>query len=168
MAAFLHGDSNAEDFLRQLAPRSGDYNPFNLLVFDGQQLMGLESRNAKVVPKSPGVGAVSNADFQTPWPKLTQLANGLHARPEPAVQNLRSLLPLLHDSSTAPDALLPSTGVPLAMERVLSAIFIATPTYGTRACSVLAIHQNHAEFLEQSFGPTGLLGETALRFQLSP
>ncbi len=165
VAGFLHSDRPAADLLHELVPRCGDYNPFNLLVFDGQQLMGLESRNARVLAKVPGVGAVSNADFQTPWPKLTQLTTSLqnHPRQQP---ELRSLLPLLYDRQQAPDALLPDTGVPLALERVLSAIFITTPGYGTRACSVLAIHQGHAEFIEQSFGPDGLLGEVQHSFAL--
>ena len=164
VAAFLHSDLTADQYLAQLAPHSKDYNPFNLLVFDGKQLMGLESRNTKVLHKQAGLGAVSNADFQTPWPKLTQLAARLREQPEQAAHELPSLLPLLHDRSTAPDAALPSTGVPLEWERTLSATFIATPHYGTRACSVLAIHQHHAEFLEQSFGPQGLIGDTQQRF----
>jgi hypothetical protein len=88
VAAFLHGDQDAPTYLEQLAQHCGDYNPFNLLVFDGHQLMGLESRNARVLRKPAGVGGVSNADFQTPWP-LTRLKAACRARrpckPMPAV-----------------------------------------------------------------------------------
>jgi uncharacterized protein with NRDE domain len=49
---------------------------------------------------------------------------------------------------------------------VLSATFIATADYGTRACSVVALHRTHGEFIEQSFGPHGLIGEIQLQFQL--
>jgi uncharacterized protein with NRDE domain len=56
--------------------------------------------------------------------------------------------------------------VPLALERALSATFIATPDYGTRACSVLAIHQKHVAFTEQSFVAQGLLEQKHKRFQL--
>ncbi|MES2951056.1 MAG: NRDE family protein [Pseudomonadota bacterium] len=166
VAAFLHSDLSADAYLQQLAPHCGDYNPFNLLVFDGQQLLGLESRNAKVLAKAPGLGAVSNADFQTPWPKLTQLRLGLAAQAPHGITDLRTLLPLLHDTTMAPDDALPHTGVPLDLERVLSATFIATPKYGTRACSVVAIHQHHAEFIEQSFGAQGLLAESHEEFQV--
>ncbi len=165
VAAFLHGDVSADAYLRQLANHCGDYNPFNLLVYDGQQLMGLESRNAKVLAKTPGLGAVSNADFQTPWPKLTQLRSGLASQSTAETHDLRRFLPLLHDRTVAPDAALPHTGVPLEMERVLSAAFIATASYGTRACSAIAVHKTHVEFIEQSFGPQGLIAESQQQFQ---
>jgi uncharacterized protein with NRDE domain len=114
------------------------------------------------------VGAVSNADFQTPWPKLIQLKNRLQQQEDRAQTDVNSLLPLLHDRSIAPDASLPHTGVPQELERVLSATFVATPTYGTRACSVVAIHQTHAEFFEQSHGAQGQIAENHLAFQISP
>ena len=164
VAAFLHSALSANAYLQQLAQHCGDYNAFNLLVFDGQQLMGLESRGCKVLTHAPGLGAVSNADFHTPWPKLTQLRSDLAMRAPNSFTDLRNLLPLLHNPSVAPDATLPNTGVPLALERVLSAAFIAMPGYGTRACSVLALHQSRAEFVEQTFGPHGLVSETQQQF----
>ena len=168
VTAFLHGDLDAPTYLEQLAQHCSDYNPFNLLVFDGQQLMGLESRNARVLRKHVGVGAVSNADFQTPWPKLSQLKNRLQAQEDAAQTDVNSLMPLLHDRSTAPDASLPHTGVSQELERVLSAAFIATPHYGTRACSVVAIHQTHVDFFEQIHGPRGLIAENHQAFLISP
>ncbi|PIY30278.1 MAG: hypothetical protein COZ09_00550, partial [Comamonadaceae bacterium CG_4_10_14_3_um_filter_60_42] len=71
VSAFLQTELSASDYLTELASRAADYNPFNLLVFDGTRLMGLESRHAKVITMQPGIGAVSNADFLTPWPKLS-------------------------------------------------------------------------------------------------
>ena len=168
VAAFLHSDRDAPSYLEQLAQHCSDYNPFNLLVFDGHQLMGLESRSARVLRKPPGVGAVSNANFQTPWPKLNQLKNRLQEQTDQAQTDASSLLPLLHDRSIAPDASLPDTGVPQELERVLSATFIAMPNYGTRACSVVAIHQTHIEFFEQSHGAQGLIAEYRQAFLISP
>ena len=165
VAGFLHSELSASAYLQQLAPHCAAYNPFNLLVFDGQQLMGLESRGAKLLTLAQGLGAVSNAGFQTPWPKLTQLRSGLAAQAlVDDTPDLRRFLPLLHDRSLAPDSALPKTGVPLELERALSAVFITTPGYGTRASSVIALHQSRAEFLEQSFGPQGLIGETQQQF----
>ena len=65
-----------------LAGRAERYNPFNLLVFDGAQLMGLESRGARILKMEPGIGAVSNANFHTPWPKLTRLRQALETQIE--------------------------------------------------------------------------------------
>jgi uncharacterized protein with NRDE domain len=166
VADFLQGTMNAADYLDSLRKDAQDYNPFNLLVFDGRQLLGLESRGAHVVPMDPGIGAVSNADFQTPWPKLTRLKDQLRAHLETQRMHADQLLPLLHDRTLADDAALPSTGVALPLERALSATFIATPGYGTRACSTVHVHQTHIEFTEQSFAATGLLGSTRQTFSL--
>ncbi len=165
VAAFLQSELSANDYLQQMAPRCGAYNPFNLLVFDGQQLMGLESRGAKLLTFAPGLGAVSNAGFDTPWPKLTQLRAGLAAQAlVDDASDLRRFLPLLHNRARVADHALPHTGVPPDLERALSSVFIATPSYGTRASSVIALHPYRAEFLEQSFGPQGLMGETHQQF----
>jgi uncharacterized protein with NRDE domain len=124
VANFLASQASAEDFLRPLTERCCDYNPFNLLVFDGQQILGLESRSAVVRTLQPGIGAVSNADFHTPWPKLARLAQALQSGADQETTDASRLLPLLHDRSVAPDDALPQTGVPLPLERMLSATFI--------------------------------------------
>jgi uncharacterized protein with NRDE domain len=166
VADFLKSDGDAAQFLQTLAPRAGAYNPFNLLVFDGTQLLGLESRNAQVITMLPGIGAVSNADFQTPWPKLTQLTARLHASVNAGETDTQNLLTLLHDRSMPADAALPHTGVPLALERALSPAFITTPSYGTRACSVVTLGRAHAEFVEQSFDASGLVSQNQQAFPL--
>jgi uncharacterized protein with NRDE domain len=157
VADFLNGDARAHDYLADLRARAHQYNPFNLLLFDGQTLLGLESRGARIVQLEPGLGALSNADFHTPWPKLVRLRSGLRARVDAEQTAPDALLPLLQDRSLAADTDLPKTGVPLELERALSATFIVTPPYGTRACSVVALGAGRASFTEQSFGPGGQL-----------
>ncbi len=165
VAGFLHSDTPADEFLEDLAHKANDYNPFNLLVCDGRQLLGLHSRTAHIQTLPVGLGGVSNAEFHTPWPKLTQLRQRLQAQIEQAQTTAEHMLPLLHDRTVADVEQLPQTGVPLELERALSATFIATPGYGTRACSVIALHQDHAEFTEQSFGPQGLNGQKQHTFE---
>ena len=168
VAGFLRDDLDAPTYLLELAGRAADYNPFNLLVYDGRTLMGLESRGAKLVPLQPGIGAVSNADFHTPWPKLTRLSQRLQGQITRQRTNTPDLLLLLQDPSLASDETLPHTGVPIEWERALSASFIHTAEYGTRACSVLAVHSTHATFTEHSFGPQGLLLKNQQDFALRP
>ena len=63
---------------------------------------------------------------------------------------------LLGDASIVADESLPSTGVPIEWERLLSSIFVKSETYGTRASTlawqrtdgVVTVHEN-------SFGPNG-------------
>ncbi len=166
VANFLESETKAAPFLQALASRADAYNPFNLLVFDGIQLMGLESRHAKVLDMPPGVGAVSNADFQTPWPKVTRLTKSLRACLDQHTCGADHLLALLQDRTPAPDALLPHTGIALPLERALSATFIATPHYGTRASSLVQLHQTHAEFTEHRYDFSGLIGRNQHTFPL--
>ena len=166
VAAFLHSNAAADDFLQPLAARSHHYNPFNLLVYDGQQLMGLHSPTSAVQTMPEGMGGVSNAAFNTPWPKLTRLRQRLQMQIDQDQTHAEHLLPLLHDRSVAGDAELPHTGVPLELERALSATFIAMPGYGTRACSVVSVQQERVVFTEQRFGSSGSLGQEQRAFTL--
>ena len=162
VANFLQSDLDSARYLQDLQTHAADYNPFNLLVFDGCALLGLESRGARVVNMSPGIGGVSNADFHTPWPKLRTLTARLRACEDTGDTDTPALLALLQDHTLAPDSELPQTGVPLAMERALSAAFITTPGYGTRASSVVKLGENRAEFTELSFDAAGLVQSVTL------
>lgn len=173
---FLNSQLPAHEFLQQLSRRAGHYSAFNLLVFDGNHLLGLQSRDAKVVAMQPGFGAVSNADFHSPWPKLTWLRNQLEThvgRSETGSDGSgdahpEALLSILENESIAPDDALPQTGLPLARERALSAAFIRSPDYGTRACSVIQITRRQARFTERSFDAAGLVSTQNHAFALHP
>ncbi len=155
---FLQGDLDATSYLAMLVARADDYNPFNLLVCDGQRLMGLESRSKQVISMAAGLGAVSNADFHTPWPKVTRLKSGLQAQLQARRTEMMDLLPLLRDTTLAIDDELPQTGVSLELERMLSATFVTSEHYGTRACSVITLQRKKLMFIEESHGPRGMLG----------
>jgi uncharacterized protein with NRDE domain len=63
---------------------------------------------------------------------------------------------LLADREIVPDAHLPETGVPLAWERILSAIFVWTNGYGTRASTVLSRHRDgRIRLSERGFAADG-------------
>nr|WP_315849599.1 NRDE family protein [uncultured Rhodoferax sp.] len=162
VAGFLQSPLSAQAYLQALQPEASAYNSFNLLVFDGQTLLGLESRDARIVTLQPGISAVSNADFHTPWPKLCQLSTGLAACVAHGKTEDEHLWPLLQSRALAADDVLPHTGMPLELERALSAVFIATPTYGTRACSVVRVGSNSVQFGEQRYGAEGALERTSL------
>ena len=159
---FLKSSLSGSAYLEALQAHAESYNPFNLLVYDGNSLLGLESRGARIVTLQPGIGGVSNADFNTPWPKLRQLTAGLATYVENGVTDDAPLWQLLQTRAFAEDTELPRTGVPLDWERALSATFIAMPSYGTRACSVVRIGTEGVRFSEQRFGAEGALDSTAL------
>jgi uncharacterized protein with NRDE domain len=159
---FLNSPLDAANYLRTLQTHIDAYNPFNLLVYDSHTLLGLQSRDANIVTLKPGLGGVSNADFNTPWPKLRQLTAGLATYVESGQTDDALLWPLLQTRMLAEDTELPRTGVPPELERALSAVFIATPSYGTRACSVVRMGNDGVRFSEQRFGGNGGLGNTTL------
>ena len=69
-------------------------------------------------------------------------------------------LPLLQDSTLAADAKLPVTGVPLELERHLSATWIHSEHCGTRASSIVALGARQIAFFEQGYGAEGMLAGT--------
>lgn len=159
---FLSSGLGPEAFLAELAPRANQYSPFNLLVGDASQLWLLNSRDGSRTALGEGLYGLSNAALDTPWPKLNKakalLGECLLApQPQPA-----GLLDLLHDSAQPGDACLPDTGIGLDTERLLSSIFIASSSYGTRASTVLLAHADGSrQLIERCYGAHGIaLGET--------
>lgn len=156
VSQFLQGTQDAADFVQTLQTQCADYNPFNLLVFDGQRLLGLESRHARIVELAPGWGGVSNADFNTPWPKLQRLQQRAQALPDTADRDTwhdHALL-LLQDRTPAAPQDLPQTGVSQALEQALSPIFIDLPHYGTRSSSVVTVNER-IRYTEQVYAGDG-------------
>lgn len=161
-ASFLNSSVNVGEYLATLAARVSAYNPFNLILFDGEQLVGFESRLARAFTLPPGITSVSNADFNTPWPKLERLRTAFEqalAQTDDEALLQDRFFKLLADRQMASGADLPQTGMSLERERVLSAAFVHTRDYGTRASSVICIRQQTAEFVERSFDASGFKGE---------
>lgn len=159
VAAFLKGEQTVEAYLAQVASRADQYSGFNLLIGDDHALGYVNAREAAPRLLEAGVYGLSNAQLDTPWPKLVKARSrleGLLEKPNP-----EQLLALLADDEPVADAQLPETGVGLATEKLLSSAFIASQNYGTRASTVLIVDdRGQRQFIERSFGPFGsLIGE---------
>lgn len=151
------------DFLKSVTPpseyveglRGDDYDGFNLLAGDGEELWWYSNRGESPRRLSPGVYGLSNHLLDTPWPKVERgkarlrelLADGAEISPE-------EILPMLADTSPADDRNLPDTGVGKETERMLSAPFIRMKEYGTRSSTVLLVENSgDATFVERRFRP---------------
>lgn len=159
---FLRGEANAADFLAGLLPCVEQYSGFNLLLGDSHGLFFLNSERGEVERLQPGLYGLSNADLDTPWPKVLRASSSLAAAldsAEPA-----QLLELLADRQQPPRVLLPDTGVGLDWEMLLATIFIVGPGYGTRASTALVLQRDGGlQLLERSFGRRGEpIGEVRL------
>lgn len=159
---FLAGSSSPQDYLQALCGRLAEYSGFNLLVGDGQALWFLNAREGQPRAVEPGVHGISNASLDTPWPKLLRARQALATAL--AAPSSEALFALLADRWQPADGDLPDTGVGLVTERLLSSAFIASPTYGTCASTLLRVcADGHWQMIERSFGPQGArLGEVTV------
>lgn len=156
---FLQSDQSPAAFADRLQHEANDYSGFNLLFGDRQQLWHYNAHSRQAQALAPGIHGVSNADLNTPWPKLQRARAALAGALNDADES--QLFALLADARRPSDSELPSTGVSLDTERLLSTAFIASEHYGTRASTLLFVQANGArQMIERSFGAYGKpLGE---------
>ena len=168
VADFLAAKNDPETSLEALVRRSAGFNGFNLFVGDGQRLGYYSNRGPSPRWLAPGIYGLSNHLLDTPWPKLsaakTAFAKALQHLPDSA-----RFFELLADPEIVADTHLPETGVPLEWERILSAIFVNSPEYGTRASTLLTMHRTgQVTLVERCFGQNAIpLGEVSETFQSS-
>ncbi|MBU6438004.1 MAG: NRDE family protein, partial [Betaproteobacteria bacterium] len=121
-----------------------------------RELWWLSNRAQAAVAVTPGVHGLSNALLDTPWPKVAHSTQRLatllrpHAAPDHA-----QLLDAMLDTRVADDAALPSTGVGIDTERMLSPAFIRSPRYGTRCTTLVTASDVGAQVTEQSHAHPG-------------
>ena len=159
---FLTGTMPAGAFVEDLSGEA--YSGFNLLVADESSLWYRSNRNGAARELMPGTYGVSNHLLDTPWPKLTSAKRSFSQAIERSLDESR-LFALLADDEIVPDDALPATGVPLAWERLLSAIFVRSPDYGTRASTVVVRRRDGSGFLyERSFDAQGMIDDRRIAF----
>ena len=152
-ADFLRGDTSPGDYAT--AMDGSAYSGFNLLLADRNQLWYRSNRDGAARALPPGIYGVSNHLLDTPWPKLAT-AKARFGEALAALPNADALFGILTDREIVPDEHLPATGVSLEWERLLSAIFVQSPSYGTRASTVLLRHADGSAHIEErSFGADG-------------
>ena len=146
------------------------HNGFNLLAADFRRGEFFWASNTQPYPKrlDRGIYGVSNAILDTPWPKVQALKSRLRESIEATVAADQSvealsarLFEALGDRGEAADAALPTTGVPIEIERALSAAHIR-PTergYGTRCATIIVTERVRRQLVthvfERSFSAAG-------------
>src|SRR3546814_17962373 len=131
---FVRGESGADTSLQALAPVAAEFGRFNLLAWDGNDLVFASNHPGFAsFPVEPGLHAMSNGAFDAPWPKSAHATRALEAwlrspaasaPTMPGIAALEPLLEALADVNVAPDAALPDTGVGLGPARLLSPAFV--------------------------------------------
>ncbi len=138
--------------------------PDGLYYVSNRHESGQRSRTAEV---APGIHGVSNHLLDTPWPKVERCKQRLQTLLDSDGNTItRSLFELLADRNVAGDSDLPSTGISVERERVLSAPFIVADKYGTRASTVVLMdNEGTVQMHERGFGIGGAeLGHRSFSF----
>ena len=154
---YFAGDWSAQAWAAHVADNSAAYGPFNLLVGDQNALYHVANRGQSA-PRAvaPGVLAISNGLWGDHWPKTEKARQRMQQSLADDTIAADTLLTLLADTDRAPLAELPDTGIDRDAEHFLSAMFIKSPTYGTRAASVIRRDRaGHIDFTERGFDPAG-------------
>ena len=156
---FATGNVTAEAYAAGIGPVAPQFGRFNLLCWDGDALeFATNHPRFEQRRVTPGVYAMSNGAFDAPWPKSGHATRALEAwlaatGGDAAEATLAPLFDALADTTPAPDARLPDTGVGLDLERVLSPPFVRGARYGTRCSTVVLVDATHVTFAERRFGP---------------
>jgi len=149
---FLTGGDSAQHYAHHIHGR--DYAGFNLLLFDGAELVYTSNKSATEVLQ-PGFYGLSNAELGAQWPKCVRGAAALGKITANGF-DIADLIGLLHDSDIPSDDLLPHRGRPVELERRVAPCFIVGEEYGTRASTVLVMGRQQVLFTEQSYLAGGI------------
>lgn len=140
---YLASDLTPQDYVEQISGSTEHFNGFNLLVGNRDELIWFSNRghdnprNGK--PLWPGIYGLSNALLNDPWHKVVKTRAQFGSL---LCQNAPddAYFEMLSDTAQAPDVRLPDTGVDLDTERMLSAVCIQSPVYGTRSSTLVRLH----------------------------
>lgn len=154
---FLLSSVSTAEFADELSRSADEYNGYNLLFGTSAELFWFSNRDGAPRELSSGIHGVSNARFDTPWPKVTKTRAALESLLENGRPILaEDLLVLLSDESPASEGELPDTGVGKELELFLSPVCIRGDKYGTRSSTVVLIdRQDRILFLEKTLGAGG-------------
>jgi uncharacterized protein with NRDE domain len=150
---YLEGDSDPLTFLQSV--NQGQYAGFNLMVGTLTDAAVLGNRGMSAQPLNAGTHVLCNALLNTPWPKTDRLLHAFNTLDLTANNNdlVMNGLDLLNDETQADTERLPSTGVGIELEKVLSSIRIDSPIYGTRVSSVMVLGHQGYTFAEKTWRP---------------
>ena len=169
----LEDTGSVAECLRALVTDGDRYNGFNLLAGDAESAHWGSNRGSRCQPLVPAVYGLSNQQLDTPWPKVQRTKHAFarwcaKGDDADAAQGVEILFDMLADSARAPDAELPLTGVGMERERLLSAPFIVSDSYGTRSSTVLTIgYDGEVRFFERSFNAGGQpIGDVDFGFRI--
>lgn len=150
---YLIGDLSPMAYARQLDLQA--YAGFNLIVGDRQQAVLVNNRGYPPTPLFAGLHVLSNGQPDSDWYKCERLRGRVRQEVLPLIAEnsersywQEAAYDVLSDRIKATDEQLPHTGMPMAIEQMLSPVYIENGsfkdfglmgTYGTRSQSILTM-----------------------------
>jgi uncharacterized protein with NRDE domain len=137
---YLKSDEPPEEYLQKLKLRAADYNGFNLLAGNRDELYYFSNYQNEITEIWPGVHGLSNHLLNTSWWKVEKAKRIFQELTQNNGVEDRELFELMTDEERAEDHQLPQTGIPFDWERAVSSMFIRKDDkYGTVNTTVLRI-----------------------------
>ncbi|MCB1178187.1 MAG: NRDE family protein [Leptospiraceae bacterium] len=166
---FLFSEENPKNYLEGIISKRENYNPFNLLVGNPNELYVYNNVSNELRKLENGFHGLSNAFLNSPWPKLCNGVENLKKQIITGNIDKDEFFRIMKDETKAPDNLLPDTGVGLEKERFLSSIFIKDEIYGTRTTAVILLDkENKIYFEERTYNGQGIeTGRVDYNFKIS-
>jgi uncharacterized protein with NRDE domain len=141
---WVSGNKTALEMTSELDRMRPEYSGYNFLFGSLDSLNFHSNHNQTNVLESAGLHGLSNADLDSTWPKVSngKLVLEKIATESSSVEEIMHLgLSLMSSEEMYPDELLPSTGVSMERERILSAMCVKMPGYATRVTTIIVKDQ---------------------------
>ena len=144
-----------------------DFNPFNLILADGQSARFLSNRPESVrTHLAHGIYGLSNGALDEPWSKTLRLKAAVldwltHDETDP-----ERLFAALADETLPDIGLHPAQPSDVPREAAETPVFIRNPVYGTRCSTVVTVARDGSGTIaERAFDSSGApTGESVLHF----
>ncbi|HAS46277.1 MAG TPA: hypothetical protein DCS93_37700 [Microscillaceae bacterium] len=149
---YLQGLEAPQPYLENIFGNIDAYNGFNLLAGTPEEIYYLSNYEHKIRKLEPGIYGLSNALLDSDWFKVNRLKTKFTEIIQQADFSTQTLLDTLQDTTKPSDDRVQQTGLPMDRERMLSSMFIESPTYGTCSSAIVLMDYNHqVSFVERVY-----------------
>lgn len=145
----LTSESKQKAFIQQLDKTSDSFNGFNLLMYENQEMLHYSSQSKVITEVEPGIHGISNADLDTPWPKVQAAKKSFTDILNQNEIDEEAIFAMLQSEKRYPPEKLPNTGLPIQKEIDVSSAFIKTEDYGTRCSTLVLVDYDGVVFFKE-------------------
>lgn len=171
---YLNSEASPESFLQELQENIDNYADFNLLVGDNSNdlwyFTSTASGQQHIRKLPPGIYGLSNAQLDTPWPKVTLGKSRMKQLIDDAKISHDNLLETVSDPEPAKREALQKLDMTSGMDQLLSAQFICAGTYGTLSgTTLIKEYDGKVHWREQLYNEQGATySERCYSFSVEP